>query len=110
MDILSLVNEMRDPGSCPGRRDAIVTNAVELAASLAVLDRRTGNRTIRAEHAAIAGERLQSLAAALAVIEELAGVRRHGLDRLMAAFRAAERRFQLHRRLALTILRSGLYV
>lgn len=60
-----------------------------LAAALVLLDRRTGNRTIGAEHAAIAGKRFESFAAAFAVIEELAGVGGHGLNRLMATFRAS---------------------
>jgi ribulose kinase len=84
MDILVTVNRLA-PGA--GR----INSAFELTASLALLDRWTGNRTIRAEHAAIAGERLQSFAAAFAVIEELAGVGGHGFIRLMAAFRASQR-------------------
>jgi len=63
------------------------------------LDRRTRNRTVGAKHAAIAREGLQSLPAALAVVEELAGVGGHGLNGLMAALRAGKRRFQLHERL-----------
>ena len=74
----------------------MLTNATELATSLVVLDRRTGKRTIGAEHAAIAGERLQSLSAALAVIEELAGIGRHRLDGLVAAFGASECGSKLH--------------
>jgi hypothetical protein len=62
-----------------------------LAAPLVRLYRRTGNRTVGAEHAAIAWEGLQSLAAAFAVVEKLAGVSGHGLNRLMAAFRASKR-------------------
>jgi hypothetical protein len=54
------------------------------------------NRTIRAEHAAIAREGLESLPAALAIIKELAGVGGHALNGLMAALRAGKRRFQLH--------------
>jgi hypothetical protein len=92
MDILSVVNEMHNPGIQPHAATMrSLTNAVELATSFVVLDRRTGNRTIGAEHTAIAGERLQSFSAALAVIEELAGVGRHRLDRSMATFRAGKR-------------------
>jgi hypothetical protein len=86
MDILSLVNEAGAPD-----RGAVVMDTIELAAFLALLPWRTRNRTVRAKHAAIACERLQSLAAALAVIEELAGVGRHGLNGLMAALRASKR-------------------
>src|SRR5579883_2697076 len=44
-----------------------------------LLDGRTGNRAEGAEDAAIAGMGPQHRAAVLAIIEELAGVRRHGL-------------------------------
>jgi len=55
MDILSLVNEARDPGNLGARcRAAMVSNAIELAASVILLYRRTRDRTIRAKHAAIA--------------------------------------------------------
>ena len=91
MDILAFVNEARDPGNLGAHCSAaMVANVIALAAFVILLYRRTGNRTVRAKHAAIACERLQSLATALAVIEELAGVGRHGLNRLMAAFRARE--------------------
>ena len=63
----------------------------DLAASLTLLPRRTRNRAIRAKHAAIACKGLKSLAAAFAVIKELAGVGRHGLNGPMAAFRASKR-------------------
>jgi hypothetical protein len=95
MDILSFVNAAGDLIA----HLAWATDTDELAASLVLLHRRTRNRTIGAKHAAIARKRLQSLAAAFAVIEELAGVRRHGLDRLMAASRAGKRCFQLHQKL-----------
>ena len=52
------------------------------------MDRRTWDIPVRAEDAAIANKRLESSAAALAVIEELASISRHGFDRLMAALRA----------------------
>jgi hypothetical protein len=91
MDILTNVNAKRDPVLGAGCRAAMAPNAIELAASFVLLHRRTGNRAVRAKHAAIACERLKSLAAALAVIEELAGVGGHGLDRLMAALRARNR-------------------
>jgi hypothetical protein len=63
------------------------------------LDRRTRHRAVRAEYAAIAGKRLQPLAAALADVEELAGVRWHLLKGSMVALRAGEYGLELHRRL-----------
>jgi hypothetical protein len=87
MDILCFVNAARDLIALP----AWGIDTDELAAFLVLLHRRTRNRTIGAKHAAIARKRLQSLAAAFAVIEELAGVSGHGLNRLMAAFRASKR-------------------
>jgi non-ribosomal peptide synthetase component F len=62
-----------------------------LAASLTLLYRRTRNRAVRAKHAAIACEGLKSLPAAFAVVKELAGVGRHGLNGLMTAVRASKR-------------------
>ena len=56
------------------------------AAAQVALYRRARHRAIRAEHTAIAREWLKSLTAALAVIEELAGIGRHCLDSLIAAF------------------------
>src|SRR6202051_4880252 len=50
----------------------------------------------RAEHAAIASEGLEPFATALAVIEELAGIGRHRLDSLIAAFGASECGLKLH--------------
>jgi hypothetical protein len=97
MDILSFVNAARDLIAL--RAWGIDTD--ELAASLVLLRWRARNRTIGAKHAAIARKRLQSRAAAFAVIEELAGVSGHGLDRLMAAFRAGKRCLQLHQRLVI---------
>jgi hypothetical protein len=47
-------------------------------------------RTVRPEHAAIAREGLEPLTTALAVIEELAGIDRHRLDNLIAAFGASQ--------------------
>ncbi len=81
-----------------GFRLARFFTSVRLTArSLAVLlDRRTRHRSVRTEHAAIAGLRLEFLAAPLADIEELARIERHGLGGLKAAFRARQRRFRLH--------------
>src|SRR5208283_1208873 len=55
-----------------------------------VLYRRAWHVAIRAEHAAIPGLRVEHRAAALAFIEELAGVRWHRLGRLMATGRAGD--------------------
>ena len=57
----------------------------------ALLDRRTGNVAIRAEHTAIAVLRLQPCAAFLAVIKELSRVGRHGFNDPMVAFGAGQR-------------------
>jgi hypothetical protein len=64
-------------------------------------------RAVRAEYAAIAGERFQRLAAALADVEELAGVGRQLLDGLMVASRAGECGLELHRWLARTIFKKA---
>jgi hypothetical protein len=47
-------------------------------------------RSVRTEHAAIAGFRSKPLATALAVIEKLASIRRHLLRGLVTAFRAGD--------------------
>jgi hypothetical protein len=60
------------------------------AAAVIALDRRTRDRAIGAKYATIASERLKPGPAALAVIEELAGIGRHRLDGPMAAFRAGD--------------------
>jgi hypothetical protein len=62
----------------------------ELTTRLVLLNGRTSNRSIGAKYAAIARERLKTLAATLAVVKELAGVGGHGFDALMAARRAGE--------------------
>ena len=62
----------------------------------AFLNRRTGHRAIGAEHAAIAGQRLELLSATSADIKELAGIGRHWLGRLKPALRAGQNGFQLH--------------
>ena len=66
------------------------------AATQVGLDRRARHRAVRAEHAAIARERLEPFATALAVIEELARIGRHRLDSLIAAFGASECGLKLH--------------
>jgi len=60
------------------------------------LDRRARHRAVGAEHAAIAREGLEPFTAALAVIEELAGIGRHCLDDLMATLRASQGGLKLH--------------
>ena len=59
------------------------------------LDRRARHVAIRAENAAIALERAQHLSAMAAVVEELACISRHGLDRDAAARRTGEGRDEL---------------
>src|ERR1700686_4674311 len=66
------------------------------AATQIALYRRARHGAVRAEHAAIAREGLEPFATALAVIEELAGIGRHRLDSLIAAFWASERGLKLH--------------
>jgi hypothetical protein len=73
-------------------RDALVT----ARAFAVLLNRRARHGAIGAEHAAIAGLGLKPAAAAAAVVEELAGVRRHSLCGLMAAGGTSQRRFNLH--------------
>jgi hypothetical protein len=72
-----------------------------------LLDWGTRHRTVGTKNTAVARERLEPFAAALAVVEELAGVARHRLNRLMIALRTGERRFQLHWLFARTILSRG---
>src|ERR1700743_3520555 len=79
------------------RRFALLTATCAFAACL---DWRTRYRPVGAEHAAIARERLQLLAASLADVEELAGVRWHFLNRSLVAFRGGERGLRVHRRRA----------
>ena len=66
------------------------------AATHVALYGRARHRAVRAEHAAIAREGLEPFATALAVIEELAGIGRHRLDSLIAAFGASECGLKLH--------------
>jgi hypothetical protein len=66
------------------------------AATHVGLYRRARHRSVRAKHAAIAREGLEPFAAPFAVIEELAGIGRHRLDGLMAAFRASQDGLKLH--------------
>ena len=71
------------------------------AATHVALYGRARHRAVRAEHAAIAREGLEPFATALAVIEELAGIGRHRLDSLIAAFGASECGLKLHIRFRL---------
>ena len=67
-----------------------------LGAAIPDLHRRTRDRAIGAEHAAIAGLGFQSYATTPAVVEELAGVNGHRLDRAMPALRTGQGRYKLH--------------
>ncbi|MGY3077094.1 hypothetical protein ACVWZZ_003465 [Bradyrhizobium sp. LM6.10] len=60
------------------------------------MNRRTGNGAEGTEHAAVASERLQALAAAFAVIEELASVGRHDLGSSVTALGTRDRGVQDH--------------
>src|SRR5439155_17085883 len=66
------------------------------AAPAGLLNRRTANGAEGAEHAAVARERLQALAAAFAVIEELASVGRHDLGSSVTAHGTRDRGVQGH--------------
>ena len=59
------------------------------------MDRRAGHIAIGAENAAIAAERTKHRSAMAAVVEILAGVRRHGFERLTTALRTREGRMKL---------------
>ena len=62
------------------------------------LDRRTRDRAVRTEHAAVTRLGFETRAAAAAVIEEPAGAGWHGLNGLMTAVRASDRGMQAHGR------------
>src|SRR3974390_2085942 len=64
------------------------------AAPAGHLNRRTGNRAVGAEHAAVAGLRLEHRCAPLALIEKLARVRRHRFQLGVTALRARQQRLQ----------------
>ena len=72
-----------------------------------LLDGRAWNGAVRAEHAAIARFGLKPVAAADAVIEEPASVRRHGLCGLVAAGGTGQDRLYLHYRAVLMTFKSG---
>jgi hypothetical protein len=65
-------------------------------ATLTRLHRRARHGAIGAGHAAIAGQRLERLAAAFARVEEPASIGRHLLGRLVPAARTRQRGFDLH--------------
>ena len=71
-------------------------NSALLTARLSLLDGRARHRAVGTEHAAIARERLESLAASFAIVKKLAGIRRHLLGRCMTAFRASNGGFYNH--------------
>lgn len=84
---------------CAVRPDGLLWSRAagrRLAALAGFLDRRTGHVTEGAEHAAVARIRAQERAAAGALVEELAGVGRHRLRRLMAAVGACKSGLRLH--------------
>lgn len=81
---------MRTAALCAGTTSDRATELFRL------LDRRAWRVAVRAEDATIPRLRLEHSPASLARIEELAGVGRHRLGRLMAASRAGYRRVELH--------------
>ena len=68
------------------------------AAIVTALLRRTAHRTIRAEHAAVTGLRLQQASAARALVEVQARVDRHDFRTGMVTLRAREDRLEDHGR------------
>jgi len=64
------------------------------------LNRWAPHRSVRAKHTTVARLRLEPRAAALAVIENLAGVDRHELNSLMTADGTGDRRLRNHGRAA----------
>jgi len=82
----SIPSYLNRPNSDPG---LLATNA-------RLLDGWASYGPIGAEDAAVARFRLQQHAAAAAVVEELAGVRRHSLGRLVAAVRTGNERVLDH--------------
>jgi hypothetical protein len=74
-----------------------------LAAAAARLDRRATNATVGTEHATVAELRFQPGAAALAIVEELAGIDRHALGFPMAAAGTGQLGFQNHASIGLEI-------
>ena len=77
-------------------RAADVDSPGGLGAAIAGLNGWARHRSVGAEDAAVAGLRLEPAAAGLAVVEELAGVRRHLLCLAMAAAGAGDSRFKGH--------------
>lgn len=92
----------RDDKNSPPETGSAAANA-----GAVLLDGRTWNGAVRAEHAAIARFRLKPAAAADAVIEELASVSRHGLCGLVAADGTGQGRLQLQYPAVLMTFKSG---
>ena len=69
---------------------------LQLRTALPGLDRRTRRRAVGTEHAAIAREWLELLAAALACIKVPTGVGRHLFRRTVPALGASQNGFDLH--------------
>ena len=69
---------------------------LQLRTALPGLDRRTQRRAVGTEHAAIAREWLELLAAALACIKVPTGVGRHLFRRTVPALWASQNGFELH--------------
>ena len=78
-----------------GSRRTIRTTAARRSRAMGFLNWRARHIAIRAEDAAISLERAKHLTAMPAIVEELAGVGRHGLGRHSAAFRAGQRGYEV---------------
>jgi hypothetical protein len=81
--------DIENPGSVSVRNEPLACSNASCSVSAGTaLSRKSRTRSAR--------EGLEPLATALAVIEELAGIGRHRLDNLIAAFGASERGLKLH--------------
>jgi hypothetical protein len=80
----------------PPNHDVPLRGVRNAAVTLPALDRRARHGAVGAEHAAVAGQRLERLAAAFAQVEEPAGIGRHLLGRSVPAARTSQCRFELH--------------
>ena len=97
----------RSRGSAGDKDAASHRSRILRATRTTSLDRRTRYRSIGTEHAAVSRFRLEPLATTLAIIEELARVRRHPLGRRMAAFWTGNCRLLNHARSPRLSIRSG---
>src|SRR5215469_5454585 len=85
---------------CPSFMMVLKTSIVTARGLGRSLNRRAGDRSIRAEHAAIARQALERLATSLANVEQLAGVHGHLLFRLVPAIGTGDDGFRNHHLIA----------